>query len=69
MAHDASTGYGNRKTKIGIVRIGSDVFIGTKATVLCNVRIGDRVVIGANSVVTHDLPSNGVYAGNPARLD
>ena len=34
---------------------------------LCDTRIGDNVVIGANSVVTHDLPSNGVYAGNPAK--
>ena len=28
--------------------------------------IGDNVVIGASSVVTHDIPSNSVYAGNPA---
>ena len=35
--------------------------------VLCNVHIGNNVVIGAGSVVTHDLPSNGVYAGAPAK--
>ena len=32
------------------------------------VRIGDNVVIGAGSVVTRDLPPNGVYAGSPARF-
>ena len=35
--------------------------------VLCNVRIGNNVIVGAGSVVTHDLPDNGVYAGVPAR--
>jgi maltose O-acetyltransferase len=68
LAHDASTlafiGY----TRIGRVVIGSNVFIGGSAIVLPNVRIGDNVVVGANSTVSRDLPANGVYAGNPARL-
>ena len=34
---------------------------------LCNTRIGDNVIIGAGSVVTKDVPSNSVYAGNPAK--
>ena len=55
-------------TKIGIVRIGNNVFIGADSIVLCNTRIGDNVVIGAGSVVTHDIPSNSVYAGNPAKF-
>lgn len=32
------------------------------------ITIGDNVIIGAGSVVTKDCPSNGVYAGNPARF-
>lgn len=36
--------------------------------VLPNVTIGDNVVIGANSTVTKDIPSNSVYAGNPAKF-
>lgn len=68
LAHDASTCYANQKTKLGRVTIGSNVFIGSGSIVLCNTKIGDNVVIGSNSVVTRDLPSNGVYAGNPARL-
>lgn len=43
-------------------------FIGADSVVLCNTRIGDNVIIGAGSVVTHDVPSNCVYAGNPARF-
>ena len=68
LAHDASTGYVNKYTKIGIVKVGNEVFIGSGTTVLCNTRIGDNVIIGANSVVTDDLPSNGVYVGNPAKF-
>ena len=68
LAHDASTAKTGVHTKIGIVKIGSNVFIGANAIVLPNVRIGDNVVIGAGSVVTGDVPSNSVYAGNPARM-
>lgn len=67
LAHDASTVKVGAHTKIGIVQIGSNVFIGADSIVLCDTRIGDNVVIGAGSVVTHDIPANSVYAGNPAR--
>ncbi|RYG37538.1 MAG: N-acetyltransferase, partial [Chitinophagaceae bacterium] len=42
------------------------VSIGSNATIL-PVRICDEVVIGAGSVVTKDILSPGIYAGNPAR--
>lgn len=32
------------------------------------VRIGDEVIVGAGSVVTKDVPSNSIVAGNPARI-
>lgn len=67
LAHDASTVKAGAHTKIGIVEIGNNVFIGANSIVLCNTRIGDNVIIGAGSVVTHDIPSNSVYAGNPAK--
>lgn len=66
LAHDAATAKTEVHTKIGIVEIGNNVFIGANSIVLCNTRIGDNVIIGAGSVVTHDVPSNSVYAGNPA---
>jgi maltose O-acetyltransferase len=50
------------------VSIGSDCWIGMGACILPGVTIGDRVVVGAGSVVTKDLPSNVVAAGNPCRV-
>ena len=40
-----------------------NAFIRYDATVLLNVRIGSNVIVGANSTVTKDLSSNGVYVG------
>lgn len=48
-------------------KIGCHVSIGTNATIL-PVSICDHAVIGAGSVVTKDISTPGVYAGNPARL-
>jgi acetyltransferase-like isoleucine patch superfamily enzyme len=48
-------------------RIGNRVSIGSNATLL-PVTVVDDVVIGAGSVVTRDLLTAGIYAGNPARL-
>lgn len=68
LAHDASTNYAGTHTKIGIVEIGNDVFIGSGSIILCNTRIGNNVIIGAGSVVSHDVPSDSVVAGNPAKI-
>jgi acetyltransferase-like isoleucine patch superfamily enzyme len=48
-------------------RIGSNVSIGSNATIL-PVDICDGAVIGAGAVVTKSITVPGVYAGNPARL-
>jgi acetyltransferase-like isoleucine patch superfamily enzyme len=48
-------------------RIGSNVSVGSNATIL-PVMICDRAVIGAGAVVTKDITIPGIYAGNPARL-
>ena len=34
----------------------------------CGVTIGDNVIIGACSIVTHDIPSNSMAAGMPAKV-
>ena len=47
-------------------RIGSNVSIGSNATIL-PVSISDNTVVGAGSVVTKDINEPGIYAGNPAR--
>ena len=43
LAHDASTLLTKSHTKVGIVNIGDNVFIGAGTIVLCNTRIGDNV--------------------------
>ena len=48
-------------------RIGNRVSIGSNATIL-PVNICDGVVIGAGAVVTRNIETPGVYAGNPARF-
>ena len=50
------------------VTIGNNVWIGGNAVILPGVNIGDNVVIGAGSVVTKDIPSNMIAAGNPCRV-
>jgi acetyltransferase-like isoleucine patch superfamily enzyme len=47
--------------------IGNQVTIGSNVTIL-PVSICNNVVIGAGSVVTKNINSPGIYAGNPARL-
>jgi acetyltransferase-like isoleucine patch superfamily enzyme len=42
--------------------------IGTGATILANVTIGEDAIVGAGAVVTRDVPSHTVVAGNPARV-
>lgn len=68
LCHDASTKTFLNYTKIGRVTIGDRVFIGAGSVVLPGVKIGDDVVIGANSTVTHNIPSNSVAVGSPARI-
>ena len=50
------------------IMVGNDVWIGGGVRVLPGVTIGDNVVIGAGSVVVHDIPSNSVAVGNPAKV-
>jgi acetyltransferase-like isoleucine patch superfamily enzyme len=48
--------------------IGKNCFIGAHAIILPGVRIGDECIVAAGSVVTHDVPSHCVVAGNPAKV-
>jgi acetyltransferase-like isoleucine patch superfamily enzyme len=49
-------------------KIGNDVWIGFRSTVLGGVTISDGAVIGAGSVVTKDVGPYEIWAGNPARF-
>lgn len=48
--------------------VGKRCFIGANAIIMCGVTIGDEVVVGAGSIVTKDVPSNSIVAGNPAKI-
>ena len=50
------------------IRLGDNVWLGAKVTVLKGVTIGNNVIVGANSVVSRDLPDNVVAVGAPARV-
>ncbi|HVZ82766.1 MAG TPA: aminotransferase class I/II-fold pyridoxal phosphate-dependent enzyme [Terracidiphilus sp.] len=54
--------------KVERTRICKGASIGSGATILCNVTVGENAIVGAGSVVTKDVPSNAVVAGNPARI-
>ena len=48
--------------------IGKRCFIAVNATILPGVKIGDEVIVGAGSVVSKNVTSNVIVAGNPARI-
>ncbi len=48
--------------------IGKNCFIGANSIILPGVRIGDHVIVGAGSVITKDVKSNCIVAGNPAKI-
>ena len=49
-------------------RVKKGASIGTSATILCGVIIGEGSMVGAGSVVTKDVPTGAIVAGNPARM-
>lgn len=61
-----STIRGSGKELAHQVTIGNRVWVGGRAIINPGVVIGDDVVVGAGAVVTKDVPSGCVVAGNPA---
>lgn len=50
------------------VHIGENVFIGMDSIILKGVTVGARSIIGAGSVVTKNIPSDCIAAGNPCKI-
>jgi acetyltransferase-like isoleucine patch superfamily enzyme len=61
-------GYRTTSTESAPVVIEDDVWIGFKAVILKGVRVGRGAIVAACSVVTKDVPSFSVVAGNPAKV-
>jgi acetyltransferase-like isoleucine patch superfamily enzyme len=70
--HDGGVGVlRNKYAGIDVIRpikVGSNVFIGSNATLMPGVTVGNNVVIGASSLVTRDIPDNVVAGGVPAKI-
>ena len=48
--------------------IGKNCVVGVRSIIMPGVTIGDSCVVAAYSVVTKNVPSNSIVAGNPARI-
>ena len=59
---------GRPRPRSAPVCIGDKVWIGSGTTILAGSTIGEQSVIAAASVVTADVPSRVLVAGNPARI-
>lgn len=49
-------------------KIGNRCFIGAHALILPGINIGDECIVGSGAVVTKDVPSGSIVAGNPAKI-
>ncbi|MCF2221284.1 acyltransferase [Chryseobacterium sp. PS-8] len=52
----------------GRIKIGKNCTIGSNCVIQQDVEIGDNCILGAGSVLTHSIPDNVVFSGNPARF-
>lgn len=67
--HPIDAGVRNQQLEYGKpVTIGNDVWVGGNVVFNPGVTVGDDVVIGSGSVVTKDIPSHVIAAGNPCRV-
>ena len=50
------------------IAIDADAFVGARAFIMPGVRVGERAIVGACSVVTRDVQTSTVVAGNPSKV-
>lgn len=52
----------------GDIEVEEDVWVGANSVILSGVKIGRGSIIGAGSIVTKNIPSYSIAAGNPANV-
>ncbi|EMJ7521484.1 acyltransferase [Providencia rettgeri] len=71
ITHDGSPWIFREKTgryyKYARITIEDNIFIGMNTIIMPGVTIKSNVIVGSGSIVTKNLDSSYVYAGNPAR--
>jgi len=50
------------------IKLGSNVWVGSHATILRGVTVGDNAAIAAGALVNRDVPANTVVGGVPAKV-
>jgi len=58
----------NLSLQVARIVVEQDAFVAARAFIMPGIRVGARAVVGACSVVTRDVPSATVVAGNPASV-
>ena len=54
--------------KVSRTLVEKGASIGANSTIICGIKIGKYAMVGAGSVVTRDVPDNGLVYGNPAKV-
>lgn len=60
--------HGINGAKTAPVKIGNNVFVGTRSIICKGVTIGARSIIAAGSVVVKDIPEDCIAGGNPCMI-
>lgn len=68
MERRSNPGFDSTKVETKPIVIESDVWLGANTTVLKGVTIGRGSIIGANSLVTKNINSMEIHAGNPCKF-
>jgi acetyltransferase-like isoleucine patch superfamily enzyme len=70
--NDVTEWYDGRKNWTHVIdkpiQIRNKVWVGMHSIILRGVTVGEGAIVGAGSVVTKDVPSWSIVAGNPARI-